>query len=366
MVENFGVLPVIGVLRVVSDLDTVGLGPADQLSRHTVQNSMQGVAMSEVQTIRGQVESTNLGVTLMHEHVFIRDDEIERNFPGRWDEAARVTDAVARLRALKAVGVDTIVDPTVLGMGRDVVRVAAVNAQVDLNIVAATGLYTYNDVPHYFHFHGPGTLLGGDDVLVEMFVQDITTGIAGTGIRAGLLKCAIEDVLTPGVARVFDAVAAAHLQTDAPITVHTSAAHRTGLVAQEYFVDQGVDPGRIVLGHSGDSADLDYLHRLVDGGSILGMDRFGLDIYLPTDQRVATVAQLAAEGFADRMVLAHDASCHLDWLPDGVREQVAPNWHFTHIHDDVLPALRELGVSEQQLTTMLVDTPARYLGRAQA
>lgn len=320
--------------------------------------------MTQVQTIRGPVQSAALGTTLMHEHVFIRDDEIERNFPQRWDERARVADAVARLQAMKAVGVDTIVDPTVLGMGRDVVRVAAVNEQVDINIVAATGLYTYNDVPHYFHFHGPGTLLGGDDVMIDMFISDITTGIAGTGIRAGLLKCAIDDALTPGVSRVFDAVAAAHLQTGVPITVHTSVAHRTGLVAQQYFRDKGVDPANIVLGHSGDSADLDYLHQLLDGGSILGMDRFGLDIYLPTDQRVATVAKLAEEGFADRMVLSHDASCHMDWLPDGVAEQVAPNWNFTHIHDDVLPALRGHGVSEQQITTMLVDTPARYLGGA--
>lgn len=317
--------------------------------------------MATVETIRGAVEAKALGSTLMHEHVFIRDEEIERNYPESWDEEARVADAVTRLQALKAVGVDTIVDPTVLGMGRDVSRVARVNEQVDLNIVAAAGLYTYNDVPHYFHFHGPGTLLGGEDVMISMFVRDITTGIADTGIRAGLLKCAIDDALTPGVSRVFDAVAAAHLQTGVPITVHTSVAHQTGLVAQNYFIDKGVDPARIVLGHSGDTADLDYLHRLIDGGSILGMDRFGLDIFLPTDQRVATVAALAAEGFADRMVLAHDASCHMDWLPDGVREQVSPNWHFTHIHDDVLPALREHGVSDDQISTMLVDTPRRYL-----
>lgn len=320
--------------------------------------------MMQVQTIRGAVEVDTLGATLMHEHVFIRDDEIERNYPESWNEDERVADAIARLTAMTAVGVDTIVDPTVLGMGRDVARVARVNEQVDLNIVAATGLYTYNDLPHYFHFHGPGTMLGGDDVMVGMFVRDITTGIADTGIRAGVLKCAIDDALTPGVSRVFDAVAATHLQTGVPITVHTSVAHRTGLVAQQYFVDKGVDPAHIVLGHSGDSSDLDYLHELIDGGSILGMDRFGLDIYLPTDQRVATVAALAAEGLADRMVLAHDASCHMDWLPDGVREQVAPNWHFTHIHDDVLPALRTHGVTDEQITAMLVDTPRRYLSGA--
>ncbi|MEV5850565.1 phosphotriesterase-related protein [Streptomyces sp. NPDC051985] len=314
-----------------------------------------------IETVRGPVEAGDLGVTLMHEHVFIRDEEIERNYPELWDEQARLDDAVARLTALKAVGVDTIVDPTVLGLGRDIRRVMAVNERVDLHIVPATGLYTYDHVPHFFQYHGPGTLLGGEDAMVGMFVRDLTEGIAGTSVKAAFLKCAIEAELTPGVERVFTAVAEASRRTGAPITVHTSAPHGTGLVAQEYFTRAGIDPGRLVIGHSGDTADLDYLHRLVDGGSYLGMDRFGLDIYLPMDQRVATVATLVGEGLADRMMLSHDASCHMDWLPPGARERVVPNWHFTHIHDDVLPALRARGVGEKQIATMLVDNPRRYL-----
>jgi phosphotriesterase-related protein len=135
---------------------------------------------------------------------------------------------------------------------------------------------------------------------------------------------------------------------------------RTGLVAQDVFRSEGVDLGAVVIGHSGDTADLDYLHQLIDNGSYVGMDRFGLDVLLPEDQRVATVATLAREGFAERMVLSHDASCHIDWFPPGVREQIAPNWHHTHLHDEVLPALRAAGVTEAQLTTMLVDNPRRY------
>lgn len=317
--------------------------------------------MTQVQTIRGPIEGDAIGTTLMHEHVFVRDDEIERNYPERWDEEARIADAVAKLTAMKALGIDTIVDPTVLGMGRDVARVAIVNAQVDVNIVPATGLYTYNDIQRYFDFQGPGTPLGGDDPLIDMFVRDITTGIADTGIRAGMLKCALEDTLSPGVMRVMDAVAAAQLQTGIPITVHTSAPRQTGLVAQEYFVSKGVDPAKLVMGHSGDSTDLDYLRRLIDGGSIIGMDRFGADMILPAEQRIATVVALAAEGLADRMVLAHDAACHMDWLPDGLQETALPNWNFTYIPAEVLPALREQGVTDAQTTTMLVDTPRRFL-----
>jgi phosphotriesterase-related protein len=321
--------------------------------------------MSPVQTVRGPIPAEALGTVLMHEHVFVLSTEILRNYPHLWDEEQQVADAIARLRALKAGGVDTIVDPTVLGLGRDIELVAKVNSAVDLNIVPATGLYTYGEVPFFFSLHGPGTLLGGPDLMVDLFVRDITEGIGGTAIKAAFLKCAIEAELTPGVERVLVAVAEAHKRTGVPITVHTSPAHRTGLVAQQVLRREGVELDQVVVGHSGDTADLDYLHEVLDNGSYLGMDRFGLDLYLPGDQRVATVAKLAGEGFANRMVLAQDASCHIDWVPPGVREQIAPNWVYTHIQDAVLPALREAGVTEEQITTMLVHNPRRYFTTAE-
>ncbi|EID53058.1 phosphotriesterase family protein [Saccharomonospora xinjiangensis] len=319
--------------------------------------------MATVETVRGPVPVEDLGTVLMHEHVFVLNEEIRRNYPHLWDEEAQVESAVRRLKALKDRGVDTIVDPTVLGLGRDIERVARINAQVDLNIVPATGLYTYNDVPFFFSMHGPGTPLGGDEPMVELFVRDITDGIAGTPIKAAFLKCAIEDALTPGVERVLHAVAETHHRTGVPITVHTNPNRGTGLVAQRVLRERGVDLGKVVIGHSGDTTDLDYLRHVIDAGSYLGMDRFGLDFLLPGDQRIATVAALAAQGLSDRMVLAHDASCHIDWLRPGVREQAMPNWHYTHLHDDVIPALREAGVTEDQLTTMLVENPRRYFTR---
>ncbi|MEV0490191.1 phosphotriesterase family protein [Streptomyces atratus] len=318
------------------------------------------ISSSTVHTVRGTVAADDLGTVLMHEHVFVLSEEFRRSMPETWDEEERVADAVTRLKALAATGVTTIVDPTVIGLGRDVRRVALINEQVDLHIIAATGLYTLADVPDFFRYHGPGTMLGGPEGMTDLFVRELTEGIAGTGIRASLLKCAIEDELTPGVERVMRAVAQAHLRTGAPITVHTNAAARTGLTAQEVLRSEGVDLGAVVIGHSGDTADLDYLHQLIDNGSYVGMDRLGLDVLLPADQRVATVAALAHEGLADRMVLSHDASCHIDWFPPGVREEIAPDWHHTHLHDQVLPALRWSGVTEEEITTMLVDNPRRY------
>jgi phosphotriesterase-related protein len=314
---------------------------------------------SQVETVRGPIATGDLGVVLMHEHVFVLSPEIMANYPEGWgDEAAREPDAVDKLNALAAIGVDTIVDPTVIGLGRYIPRIQRVAAQTELQIVVATGVYTYNDVPMYFHFTGPGTGMGGPETMTELFVRDITEGIADTGVKAAILKCATDEPgVTPGVERVLRAVAQAHHLTGVPITTHTHAPTRRGLEQQRIFAEEGVDLRRVIIGHSGDTTDLGYLEELIAGGSYLGMDRFGLDAMLSFDDRVDTVARMCERGHADKMVLSHDASCHIDWLPEAVLPFALPNWHFLHIHNDVLPALRQRGVTEDQITTMLVDNP---------
>jgi phosphotriesterase-related protein len=227
--------------------------------------------------------------------------------------------------------------------------------------VVATGLYTYNDVPIRFHYFPPDPESGREDPLIDMFVKDITEGIAGTGVRAAFLKCAIDEPgLTPGVERVMRAVARAHRLTGAPITVHTNVHNEGGKLTQRVLREEGVDLSRVVLGHSGDSTDLDYLRGLADEGSILGMDRFGLDSILAFDERVGTVAKLCEAGYADRMVLSHDANCYIDWFPNDLLALALPNWNYRHISKDVLPALRDRGVSDAQIQMMLVDNPRRY------
>lgn len=317
--------------------------------------------MPFLNTARGAVDVVDLGVTLMHEHVFIMTTEIMENYPEGWgDGAKREADAIVRLNELKSRGVDTIVDLTVVGLGRYLPRIVRIAAATELNIVVATGLYTYNDVPMHFHYRGPGAPLGGPEPMVDMFVRDIEHGIADTGVKAAILKCATDEPgLTPGVERVLRAVAQAHRQTGVPISTHTHAASRRGLEQQKIFAEEGVDLSRVVIGHSGDTTDIAYLEELIAEGSYLGMDRFGVDAILSFDDRVNTVATMCERGHADRMVLSHDASCYFDALPEATLPVALPNWHYLHIHDDVLPALRRRGVTEEQLTTMLVDNPRR-------
>jgi phosphotriesterase-related protein len=200
----------------------------------------------------------------------------------------------------------------------------------------------------------------------HMFVKDITEGIAGTGVKAAFLKCAIDHQgMTSGVARVMRAVAQAHRQTGAPITIHTHPGSHTGLAVKELLDEHGVDPTRVVLGHSGDSADLDHLSELADYGFILGMDRFGVNVETTFEARSDTVAEMCRRGYADRMVLSHDAACYIDWIDPNVIPMMT-QWNYLHIHNDVLPYLREHGVTDKQIDTMLVDTPRRYFENAGA
>jgi phosphotriesterase-related protein len=318
-----------------------------------------------VQTVRGPVPVTDLGRVFMHEHVFVLNEEIRQNYATGWDEDQQVTDAAAKLTALRDRGVATIADPTVIGLGRNIPRIQRIAARTGINIIVATGLYTYNDVPLYFRYRAPGSGSGGADPMTDLFVADITEGIAGTGVRAAFLKCCIEDEgLTAGVERVMRAVARAHVITGAPVMVHTHPASKSGLEALRVLTEEGADLSRVIMAHSGDTDDLDYLTRLADAGCLLGMDRFGLDIVLPFEQRVGTVAALAARGYAGRMVLSHDASCHIDWFPDGLIGVFAPTWHFGHLLDDVLPALRGRGVTDEQIDTMLVANPREYFTAA--
>ncbi len=321
--------------------------------------------MPSVETARGPIDVDALGATLMHEHVFITSSEYVQNHSGWWDEDERVADAAARLSRLPGKGITTIVDPTVWGLGRYIPRIQRIAARVpSLNIIVATGIYTYNDIPFQYEYRGPGLLLDGPEPMAVDFTRDITEGIADTGVKAAFLKCCVEAAgLTPGVERVARAVAIAHRETGAPITVHTSSSTKAGDLAIDLFAKEGVDLSKVVIGHAGDTNDLDYLMRLADTGAILGMDRFGLDLFNPTADRVRTIAALCERGYADRIVLSQDAACFSDWfVPDPVAAMAAaaPNWHYEHIGDDVLPALREAGVSQAQIDQMLVGNPKRY------
>lgn len=304
--------------------------------------------------MRGPVPAEDLGRTLGHEHVFVLTPDSQANWSDEWDEDQRMAEAVDQLRELTAAGYRTIVDPTVDGLGRDVSRIRRVNEQVpDLNIVVATGIYTWADVPYYFSFRP-------DRAMVDAFVKDLTDGIKGTeGIKAAFLKCAVHEAgLLPGVERVLRNVCAAHRATGAPVMVHTHAASRNGLEVRRVLSEEGVPPSSVVLAHCGGGADdIDYLVGLAEEGFFLGMDQFGL--YAPdAAERVRLVVAMCERGYSGSMMLSHDAASYIDWIEPSVR---IADWHYLHIERDVLPQLGEAGVKQGQIDEMLIDNPRRWL-----
>jgi phosphotriesterase-related protein len=302
--------------------------------------------------MHGPVQPNDLGRTLMHEHIFIRSPGVFEAWPHLWDRDAEITRAIEALNALAAAGFRTLVDLTTIDLGRDVDMVATVAAAVDVHIVMATGIWRVP--PLYVEQRSP-------DRLADLFVRDIEQGMAGTAWRAGVIKLATEPSVDAANERILTAGARASVRTGVPISTHSYPPTRSGLAQQDIFEREGVDLANVVIGHSGDSDDLDYLRALMDRGSTIGMDRFGLPQFLPDERRIAAVARLCEAGYTDRMVLSHDANCFMDTTPQRYKDERLPDWHFLHLHRTILPALRERGVSEADIETMLVANPRRIL-----
>jgi Predicted metal-dependent hydrolase with the TIM-barrel fold len=311
------------------------------------------VSAGTVTTVTGPVAAGELGLVLAHEHVLVRSPGVAETWPRTYPQAEVRRLCVEKLTAARAAGVITIVDSSPYDLGRDPVLLRELSEETGVRIVAASGAWV--NPARFFHRREPAEI-------AELFTAEITEGIAGSGVRAGVVKCAVEDPEPAGPAgRVLDAAALTHNATGVAVSVHTSVARRSGLGVARRLCDAGVPPERILLGHSGDTTDLDLLHELLDTGCFLGMDRFGVPDVLPDAARVATVARLCAEGFAGQLVLSHDANCWSDKDDEERKRAERPDWVFTHVPQSIVPALRAAGVAEADLDLMLRRNPARLL-----
>jgi phosphotriesterase-related protein len=302
-----------------------------------------------VETARGPVATDELGPTLMHEHIVTRSPGVQENWPHLWNRAEILAIAERKMTDLHDRGIRTIVDLTTVDLGRDIELIVDVARRSRVHVVVATGVWWMP--PRFFNARGV-------DEVADLFIRDITRGVGASGVKAAIIKCATDTAgVTPVIETILRASARAQKATGVPISTHTWAAGRTGLAQQAIFAQEGVDLRRVVIGHSGDSDDLDYLRTLMERGSAIGMDRFGLENYLPTAKRVEVIARLCTEGYTDRMVLSHDANCWSDTLSEDDKRRTRPRWHYNHIPDDILPALRQAGVSQAQVDQMLVENP---------
>jgi phosphotriesterase-related protein len=325
--------------------------------------------MAQVETVTGPIDADELGTTLIHEHLRTRDEAVHRQWPqakssGGIPEREHPGDgyeaALEVAGAAVELGVKTICDPTAMFLGRDVRFMQKVSQETGLQVVPCTGIYTYDHLPPFFVGRDP-------DQIADLFVEDIEQGIQATEIKAAFIKCAADEPgVNENVEKVHRAAARASVRTGAPIMAHSRPASETAPRQIEVFLEEGVEPQKIQIAHTGDTDDLDYIERVLDTGVWIGLDRYGLEMFLPYDQRQQTTLALLERGYADRIFLSADSCGTIDWFPQETIEQMmaagmAKDWDIRIVPQRVLPDLRERGLTDDQERTMMVANPVAWL-----
>lgn len=317
--------------------------------------------MSNVNTVLGPVDSSELGFTLSHEHVCNGFGGSPFTFPEFLDRPATLERAVKDLYTAKTEGLQTIMDVAPHDQGRDIKLQAEVSRRSGINIVVATG--TWLDVPRFFMGAHP-------DKIADLYVREIEDGIEGTEIRAGVIKVASDrDGVKPQEELVLRAAARAAGRTGIPIMTHTWAPARVGNHQVRTFKEEGVDMDLICIGHSNDTTDMDYLTGLLENGVWLGMDRHpGGGPEVPDWRgRVQVVSSLIKQGWGHRLMLGHDwdSSIGLHSEPTRAAREASNPDNYLFITRRVLPYLKELGATREDVQQLTVDNPRRYLEGAQ-
>jgi phosphotriesterase-related protein len=317
--------------------------------------------VATVDSVTGPVDLDELGTTLIHEHFRTTDEAGRFQFPHLYDEQAEWDAAMSDANAVEGHGVKTVVEPSAMFLHRDVSFSKRVAEESGLQVIVATGIYTYDYLPQFLQNRD-------EDAIAAIFVHEIENGIQGTDIKPAFIKCAADEPgITPNIEKVHRAAARASVQTGLPIMAHSHPASGTGPEQMRIFGEEGVEPAKVQVAHTGDTDDLDYIEKLLDTGCWIGMDRYGLDLYLPTEQRNKTVLALLERGYADRMFLSQDYCSTIDWFPAEVQEYLktneVPKWSMTFLFEEVIPELEERGMTGDQLKTMLEENPKRWLAR---
>ncbi|MBW2267340.1 MAG: phosphotriesterase [Deltaproteobacteria bacterium] len=320
------------------------------------------MSQASLQTVTGPISPDELGPTLMHEHLQI-------GFPG-WEAdslrpgpnaAERFSICVDRIEEMKSQGITSMLDPCPSDLGRDVEFMARVAQKTGFRIVCATGLYKQSEggAP-YWNFRsnfGPQV-----DAMAELFVRELTEGVGDTGVRAGIIKVATgTGALSDYDRAILEAAAKAAVETGAPITTHTDQG-TLGDVQQQIFTEAGVPAHRVIIGHSCGTSDNAYHLKIARAGSYLGFDRFGLESVHPDAERVASLVKLIQVGAGDRLVVSHDTvwCWRGEPFPPPVLAAMGEMWSPTHFSQHIVPQLKDAGVSDAQIETLLVDNPRRF------
>lgn len=322
-----------------------------------------------IQTVTGPIEAGQMGRTFCHEHLIIGyagwEGDLTRSGP--FDPDTAVREITAQLMPEVKAGLGTVVDATPNDCGRDVVVLRRVAEETGLNVICSTGYY-YELAGGSMYFKLRAIFHDPVQELCELMTAEITEGIAGTGIRAGVIKAASgKDVISDYERNVLVAAAKAGRDTGTVIITHTEE----GTCAAEQaklLIAEGARPEKIQIGHVGTQMDEDYYKRILDCGVYIAFDRIGIEGMmgmLSDAERAKMVARLIRDGYGDRILLSHDAIGYKKGMPtvrSGPNANLIPNHHFGNILHIFVPRLLEEGVSEAEIERLLVENPARLYG----
>ncbi len=313
--------------------------------------------MATINSVLGPMDTADLGFTLSHEHVIVTSAGIQYVYPEFIDREGTIARGIADLKTAHSEGVRSIIDVTTLDLGRDIRLIEQVSRESGVNIICATG--TWRDIPRVFWTASP-------DVVASLYQREIEEGIEGTGIKAGIIKVANDmGGVTPEGEIILRAAARAQKATDVPISTHTWAPERVGEQQVRIFEDEDVDLNRVYVGHSNDTTDTEYLIGLLEKGVWIGLDRYpGRKTELTPDWegRTETAWKLIQAGWSRRIMLGHDWSVTLSIASQEMQEQRRrhnPDGYL-FITRRVVPRLKELGATDEDINNIFVDNPRRF------
>jgi phosphotriesterase-related protein len=342
-----------------------------------------------IQTVRGAIPGERLGVTSTHEHVLVDLSGLQKapveasrrakfyapvsiellgsiNYGGQTNlDNSRLVDidtAIEETTIFKRAGGDTIVEATSIGIGRDPDGLRQIARATGLNIVMGASYYVGASHPADMDARS-------EDSIVDEIVRDIREGVGQSGVRAGVIgEVGCSWPLTANERKVLRASGRAQRRTGAPLLIHPGRHPGAPAEIVEVLRDVGADLPRTILGHIErtllERADI---KKLAESGCVLEFDLFGRehsyykhspDIDMINDgQRMRLVAWLISEGHGRQLVLAQDTAAKSHLVRYG-------GCGYGHILQNIVPRMRARGIREQDIQTMLVETPARVLAFA--
>jgi predicted metal-dependent phosphotriesterase family hydrolase len=319
--------------------------------------------MAFIRTILGDIDPQDMGQTNAHEHL-IRTGGAEVQHDGEDMRLPSVEKAVEEARMFAAAGGKTVVDANPCCLGRDILKLLEVNAQVPIHILATTGFHEgklYDNVVHWVNRYSV-------EQIAELLIADIEEGIdihdymgpivQRSTAKAGQIKIATGyGLITPFERKFIHAAALAQKATGAPINTHT----RSGTMALEQaqlLIGHGVRPDRIILGHVQRNHDLWYHKKIAAMGCSFMYDGGYRIKYHPDSTRVELIRGMIQAGYQKLIMLGCDA---------GKKSYQKAYGSGTGIDYDLtvfVPRLREEGIADSAIDDMLVNNPARLFSFA--